>query len=80
MVLHTICFLFIYFSVKFMYNVNRTSSDGLIAPAHFFCWATLTDNDKQFILIILTMAPRPVGAGDLAVFRFFIVSAMPMNY
>ena len=34
-VLHTICFLFIYFSMKFMYNVNRTSSDGRIAPAHF---------------------------------------------
>ena len=29
-------FLFIYFSMKFMYNVNRTSSDGRIAPAHFF--------------------------------------------
>ena len=35
-VLHTICFLFIYFSMKFMYNLNRTSSDGRIAPAHFF--------------------------------------------
>ena len=34
-VLHTICFLFIYFSMKFMYNVNRTSSDGRIAPAQF---------------------------------------------
>ena len=36
-VLHTtcICFLFIYFSMKFMYNVNRTSSDGQIAPAHY---------------------------------------------
>ena len=33
-VLHTICFLFIYFSMKFKYNVNRTSSDGRIAPAH----------------------------------------------
>ena len=33
-VLHTICFLFIYFSMKFMYNVNRTFSDGRIAPAH----------------------------------------------
>ena len=35
-VLHTICFLFIYFSMKFMVYVNRTSSDGRIAPAHFF--------------------------------------------
>ena len=35
-VLHTICFLLIYFSIKFVYNVNRTSSDGRIAPAHFF--------------------------------------------
>ena len=34
-VLHSICFLFIYFSMKFMYNVNRTSSDGRIAPSHF---------------------------------------------
>ena len=34
-VLHTICFLFIYFSMKFMYNVNRTSSDGQMAPSHF---------------------------------------------
>ena len=34
-VLHTICFLFIYFSMKFMYNVNKTSSDGRIAPSHF---------------------------------------------
>ena len=34
-VLHTIFFLFIYFSMKFMYNVNRTSSDGRVAPAHF---------------------------------------------
>ena len=65
-VLHTICFLFIYFSMKFMYNVNRTSSDGRIAPAHF-CWATLTDKDKQYILIILTTTPSPVVAGDLAV-------------
>ena len=45
-VLHTICFLLIYFSMKFMYNVNRTSSDGRIAPSHF-CWATLTGKDKQ---------------------------------
>ena len=66
-VLHTICFLFIYFSMKFMYNVYRTSSDGRIVPAHF-CWATLTGKDKQYILIILTMAPSPVGAGDIAVF------------
>ena len=65
--LRTICFLFIYFSMKFMYNVNRTSSDGRIAPAHF-CWATLTGKDKQYILIILTMTPSPVGAGDIAVF------------
>ena len=35
-VLHTICFLFIYFSMKFMYNVNKTSSNGRIAPSHFF--------------------------------------------
>ena len=34
-VLHTICFLFIYFSMEFMYNVDRTSSDGRIAPAPF---------------------------------------------
>ena len=34
-VLHTICFLVIYFSMKFMFNVNRTSSDGRIAPSHF---------------------------------------------
>ena len=30
-----ICLPFIYFSMKFMYNVNRTSSDGRIEPAHF---------------------------------------------
>ena len=46
--LHTYCFPFIYFSMKFMYNVNRTSLDGRIAPAHF-CWATLTGKDKQYI-------------------------------
>ena len=34
-VLHTVCFLFIYFSMKVMYNVNRTSSAGRKAPAHF---------------------------------------------
>ena len=45
-VLHTICFLFIYFSMKFTYNVNRTSSDGRIAPSHF-CWATLTGVKKN---------------------------------
>ena len=28
-------FSFYLFSMKFMYNVNRTSSDGRIAPAHF---------------------------------------------
>ena len=29
-------FYFHLVSMKFMYNVNRTSSDGRIAPAHFF--------------------------------------------
>ena len=28
-------FSFYLFSMKFMYNVSRTSSDGRIAPAHF---------------------------------------------
>ena len=60
-VLHTICFLFIYFSMKFMYNVNRTSSDDRIAPAHFLtdCWATLTGKDKEYILIICNHGNQP---------------------
>ena len=65
-VLHTICFCFFYlFSMKFMYNVNRTSSVGRIAPAHFLtdCWAILTGKDKQYILIFVTMAPSPIGGG-----------------
>ena len=61
-VLHTICFLFIYFSMKFMYNVNRTSSDGRIAPSHFF-WATLTGKDKQYILIIFNHGTQPRRGG-----------------
>ena len=49
------------FSMKFMYNVNRSSSDGRIAPAHFltFCWATLTGKDKQYILIICNHGTQP---------------------
>ena len=37
-------FSFYLFSMKFMYNVNKTSSDGRIAPAQFLTdsWATLT--------------------------------------
>ena len=67
-VLHTICFLFIYFSMKFMYNVNRTSSDGRIAPAHFLLGYPNRQRQTVYILIILTMTPSPVGAGDIAVF------------
>ena len=65
-VLHAICLFFYYlFSIKFMYNVNRTSSDGRIAPAHFLtdCWATLTGKDKQYILIICNHGTQPVGGG-----------------
>ena len=65
--MHTICFLFNYFSMKFMYNVNRTSSDGRIAPAHFLLGhpnrqrqTVYTDNFNH--------GTQPVGAGDLAVF------------
>ena len=61
-VLHTICFLSIYFSMKFMYNVNRTSSDGRIAPA-YFCWATLTGKDAQYILIICNHGTQPRRGG-----------------
>ena len=55
------CYLFSLFSMKFMYNVNRTSSDGRIAPAHFLtdCWATLTGKDKQYILIICNHGTQP---------------------
>ena len=66
-VLHTICFLFIYFSMKFMYNVNRTSYDGRIAPAHFLTdyWATLTGKDKQYIPIFCNHGTQPrKGVGD----------------
>ena len=51
--------------MKFMYNVNRTYSDGRIAQAHFLtdCWATLTGKDIQYILMNVTMAPSPVGGG-----------------
>ena len=72
-VLHTICFLFIHFSMKFMYNVNRTSSDGRIAPAHFLtdCWATLTGKGKQYILIVCNHDTQPRRGGDLAVFNIF---------
>ena len=64
-VLHTICFPYIFFSMKFMYNVNRTSSDGRIAPAHFLtdCWATLTGKDKQYILIICNHGTQPSRGG-----------------
>ena len=67
-VLHTICFLFIYFSMKFMYNVNRTSSDGRIAPSH--CLLGHPNRQRQTVYTdnFFTMAPSPVGAGDLAVF------------
>ena len=39
-------FSFYYFSMKFMYNVNRTSPDGRIAPPLFLtnCWATKTNS------------------------------------
>ena len=46
-VLHTICFLFIYFSMQFMYNVNRTSSDGRITPAHF--WLGHPNRQRQAV-------------------------------
>ena len=55
-------FSFYLFSMKFMYNLNRTSSDGRIASAHHFltdCWATLTSKDKQFILIICNNGTQP---------------------
>ena len=44
-----------------MYNVNRTSSDGRIAPAHFLtdCWATLTGKDNEYILIICNHGNQP---------------------
>ena len=60
-ILNTICFLFIYFSMRFLYNANRTSSDGRIAPALFLtdCWATLTGKDKQYILIICSHGTQP---------------------
>ena len=55
-VLHTFyVFCFIHFSMKFMY-VNRTSPDG--------CWATLTDIDKDYALVICNHGIKPEGAGD----------------
>ena len=49
-------FSFYLFSMEFMYNVSRTSSDGRIAPARI---AGHPCKDKQYILIICKHGAQP---------------------
>ena len=77
-------FSFYLFSMKFMYNVNKTSSDGRIAPAQFLtdCWATLTYIFKLLIqyryLCSRGVTPRTrnreiQGSNPVRIFVLFIL-------